>query len=207
MIVDNDFAGDPDGLAALAHQLLSPKSRVTLVTASGLNPKFVEAALAGRSAEAGRTVALELIRRLDSENVPPVSAGSEAMSLESSPAARAIVAEAMRDDPLPLYLTCGGPLTNVATALRLEPAIAARMTVVWIGGGGYPAGGWEYNLATDEAAAREVIEQSHVPLWQIPPTGLSPGTVLDRRNDRGLASAFAVFALAVRTLHRSARFP
>jgi hypothetical protein len=168
VIVDNDFAGDPDGLAALAHQLLSPKSRVTLVTASGLNPKFVEAALAGRSAEAGRTVALELIRRLDSETVPPVSAGSEAMSLESSPAARAIVAEAMRDDPLPLYLTCGGPLTNVATALRLEPAIAARMTVVWIGGGGYPAGGWEYNLATDEAAAREVIEQSHVPLWQIP---------------------------------------
>lgn len=42
------------------------------------------------------------------------------------------------------------------------------MTVVWIGGGEYPQGGWEYNLATDIDAARKVIEQSNVPLWQIP---------------------------------------
>jgi len=42
------------------------------------------------------------------------------------------------------------------------------MTVVWIGGGPHPKGGWEYNLATDVEAAREVIERSRVPLWQIP---------------------------------------
>lgn len=74
----------------------------------------------------------------------------------------------MRDDPLPLYITCGGPLTNIAAALRLEPRIAKRATLVWIGGGRYPEGGWEYNLNCDLASARQVIEQSAIPLWQIP---------------------------------------
>ena len=168
VIVDNDFAGDPDGLAALAHQLLSPKTSVTLVTSSALNSKFVEPGLAGRSAAEGQTLALELLRRIGIATKPRVEAGSESSSFDRTPAAEAIVAEAMREDSRPLFLTCGGPLTNVAAALRIEPAIARRMTLVWIGGGGYPGGGWEYNLATDVEAARVVIEQSAIPIWQIP---------------------------------------
>ncbi|TCM36096.1 nucleoside hydrolase [Novosphingobium sp. ST904] len=171
VIVDNDFAGDPDGLVALAHQLLSPRTKTVLVTASALDPKLLGDVPAGTTAAAGRAVATELIRRAGIANAPPVVAGSEllgAVQPEASAAARAIVAEAMRDDPLPLYFTCGGPLTNLAAALRLEPKIAGRMTVIWIGGGAYPAGGWEYNLSADIAAAQIVIEQSKVPLWQIP---------------------------------------
>lgn len=168
VIVDNDFSGDPDGLVALAHQLLSPKTSVKLVTASALNTQFVEASLAGRSAQAAAEIARELIRHAGIADAPPVLAGSETFDLGPSPAARAIVAEALRDDSLPLYVTCGGPLTNIAAALRLAPEIATRMTLVWIGGGNYPDGGWEYNLATDAPAAREVIEQSRVPLWQVP---------------------------------------
>lgn len=168
VIIDNDFAGDPDGLVALAHQLLSPKTKVPLITASALNPKFIEPHLAGRSAAAGQDITRELIRRLGITTSPSVEAGAETLTLEPSAAARAIVAEAMRDVPQPLFLTCGGPLTNIAAALKLEPAIAKRMTLIWIGGGGYPSGGWEYNLATDIKAARLVIEESAVPLWQIP---------------------------------------
>jgi inosine-uridine nucleoside N-ribohydrolase len=99
-----------------------------------------------------------------------VIAGAAGPGVQPAPseAAQAIVAEALRDDPRPLYFTCGGPLSNLAAALRLEPAIAARMTVVWIGGGPWPEGGWEYNLATDADAARYVIEQSTVPMWQVP---------------------------------------
>lgn len=169
VIVDNDFAGDPDGLVALAHQLLALKTRTVLVTTSALDRKFATPGQdAARTAAAGRRIAGELIRRAGVA-APPVVAGSDTLdSLADSAAARAIVAEAMREDPLPLILTCGGPLTNVAAALRLEPAIARRMTVAWIGGGGYPAGGWEYNLAADAEAARAVIERSAVPLWQVP---------------------------------------
>jgi hypothetical protein len=40
VVVDNDWAGDPDGLVALAHHLLSPTNRVVAVTGSFLNPAF-----------------------------------------------------------------------------------------------------------------------------------------------------------------------
>ncbi|MBT0770283.1 hypothetical protein KIH74_15180 [Kineosporia sp. J2-2] len=70
----------------------------------------------------------------------PVVAGSN-VGLTSptepivSPAAEAIVAEAMRDDTdLPLYVAADGGLTDVAGALLIEPRIAGRLTLVWIGG-------------------------------------------------------------------------
>jgi len=170
VIIDNDFSGDPDGLVALVHQLLSPKTHVALITTTPLNTRFVEPALKGRSAAAAVDVARECLRLTVPKATIPVIAGPEDFNAAPGAAAQAIVAEAMRDDRLPLFLTCGGPLTNVAAALRLEPAIAGRMTLVWIGGGGWPQGGWEYNLATDEAAARQVIEESRVPVWQIPQT-------------------------------------
>lgn len=173
VIVDNDFAGDPDGLIALAHQLLSPKARTVLVTASALDPKLAGMAglPAGQTAAAGARLARELLRRLGLPGQPAVLAGAErfgAGAEQATPAARAIVAEALRDDPLPLVLACGGPLTNVAAALRLDPSIAGRMLLVWIGGSSASEGGSEYNLSTDLAAARYVFEESRVPLWQVP---------------------------------------
>jgi hypothetical protein len=170
VIVDNDFHGDPDGLVALAHHLLSPKAKVPLVTVSGLNPQFAMA-----DGRGGDTIApgVEKVRTLAAKlrvAAPSVAAGREpgAQAGTLSDAAQAIVAEARRADALPLFLACGGPLTNVADALIVAPEIAGRMTLIWIGGGGWPDGGWEYNLATDVAAARQVIEQSRVPLWQVP---------------------------------------
>lgn len=170
VIVDNDFAGDPDGLVALAHQLLAPRSRVVLVTSSALSQHPPAGEPVRGSAALGKTIALELIRQGGFAPVP-VEAGSETPGVgaeQVSAAARAIVAEAMRDDPLPLYITCGGPLTNIAAALRLEPRIARRATLVWIGGGNYPAGGWEYNCLMDLASAQQVVERSDIPLWQVP---------------------------------------
>lgn len=172
VIVDNDFAGDPDGLVALAHQLMSPRTRVTHIKSSFLSPEFtMPGVTAGKTAAQGKDIATELVRRLKAISAPAILAGAEGpMSSGRAPgvAAQAIVAEAMRDDPLPLWFTCGGPLTNLAEALILEPRIATRMKVAWIGGGGYPNGGWEYNLAMDAEAARTVIERSNVPFWQVP---------------------------------------
>lgn len=169
VIIDNDFAGDPDGLVALIHQLLTPKTRTVLITSSALSAQFAEGERKTRSAALGREAALDLMARANLRQRPLVMAGAEQLGDHGpTDAARAIVAEALRDDPLPLYFTCGGPLTNLAAALALEPAIASRMTVVWIGGGTWPRGGWEYNLASDAEAARTVIERSRVPLWQVP---------------------------------------
>lgn len=164
VIVDNDFAGDPDGLVALAHQLLAPTTRTVLVTTSALDAKLAALAGldAGKSAPAGARLAADLLRHWPSGARPPIVAG------EGDAAARAIVAAALRDDPLPLVLTCGGPLTNVAAALRLRPDIAGRMRLVWIGGSAAEGGESEYNLMTDAAAARFVFEETQIPILQIP---------------------------------------
>jgi len=116
----------------------------------------------------GARLAEELLRRLGGRDLPAVVAGTAPGAKTDNAAARAIVAEALRDDPLPLVLTCGGPLTNVAAALRLNPAIAKRMRLVWIGGLAGADGGAEYNLSTDLAAARVVFEESTLPVLQIP---------------------------------------
>ena len=168
IIADNDYAGDPDGLVALAHQLLTPKARCVLITSSALDPKLACEVPAGTSARAGAEIADELVRRLCLPRTLIAAGAEQPGNLQGTAAARAIVAEAMRDDPLPLIFTCGGPLTNLAAALELEPAIATRMSVIWIGGGGYPDGGWEYNLATDIQAARKVLGHPRLAIRQVP---------------------------------------
>ncbi len=84
-----------------------------------------------------------------------------------SEGARLIVREAMQDDPRPLFVTFLGPLTDLASALLIEPRIQTRLTAVWIGGGQYPAGGAEFNLGNDVNAAN-VVFRSKVPVWQVP---------------------------------------
>ncbi|MFT4077611.1 MAG: nucleoside hydrolase [Asticcacaulis sp.] len=197
LIVDNDLAGDPDGTVALVHQLLSPTAQVSLITTSALDSGL--ARMAGlahpdQTAASGAGRANEIVNRIRPRVVPKIVAGAETFGVSDgqiSAAAEAIVAEANRADPLPLYLTCGGPLTNIAAALRRDPSIASRMTLIWIGGCAYPEGGAEYNLMTDPAAARQVIEQSQVPLWQVPEAAYKQVTIafseLEQVADQGLA--------------------
>lgn len=82
--------------------------------------------------------------------------------------AELIISEALSDDPRPLYVAFLGPLTDMASALLMEPAIAERnVTVIWIGGRDWPGGGWEYNLQNDVNAAN-VVFSSGVNVWQVP---------------------------------------
>ncbi|SMH44699.1 Inosine-uridine nucleoside N-ribohydrolase [Rathayibacter oskolensis] len=176
VISDNDYSGDPDGLVQLAQHALSPSVELVIVIGSHLRPDDPfdpSGRSADNAAEAARTV-LALCGRSD---VPVVAGSNTALdsAAEASPAAHAIVAEALREDPRPLYLCAGAGLTEVAAALRLEPAIASRMTLVWIGGPEHPglaspppgAMPIEYNLLIDVAAASEVFA-SELPIEQFP---------------------------------------
>src|SRR4030095_2141432 len=59
-------------------------------------------------------------------------------------------------------------LTEVASAILLEPSIADRMNLVWIGGAPYPAGGNEYNFSIDPLAAQVVFDNPALHIWQVP---------------------------------------
>lgn len=166
-VVDNDFAGDPDGLVALAHLALADAVGIALVTVTAVDPAL--AAVAGvdgtRSAQAGRERAAELFR-VAGIPAPEIVAGREDFdSSGSNPAAEAI-ARVGATAGLPLVILCGGPLTNVAAALRTDPALAERATLVWIGGTASGEGS-EYNLDTDVDAA-VAVRASGIPMSRVP---------------------------------------
>jgi inosine-uridine nucleoside N-ribohydrolase len=170
VIVDNDFAGDPDGILALAHHLLSPSNRVVAITTSFLNPRFVvPPATPGATAADGARLAADLLAELGSAAPPPVATGAEEpfTTGSRSAAAEAIVAAAHEESDLPLFLVCAGPLTNVAAALDIDAGIAGRLELIWIGGSLDP-GAFEYNRDTDPVAAAAVLATPGLAVHQFP---------------------------------------
>jgi purine nucleosidase len=180
VVVDNDFSGDPDGLVQLAHHALSPSVDLRLVIGSHLRPDDPfdpSTTTADNAAHLAREI-LGLAGRGD----VPVLAGSnvglaDADTPIASAAAEALVAEAMRDDvDTPLYVCAGAGLTEVASAWLLEPRIAERITLVWVGGPEHPdlalpppdAMPIEYNLLIDVVAGAVVFGRSSIPVWQVP---------------------------------------
>lgn len=90
-----------------------------------------------------------------------------------SPAAEDLSRRAMAYSPeKPLYVVALGAITNVASALLLNPAIADRIVVVWLGGHALE---WpdnrEFNMQQDVAAAR-VVYGSGAPLVMLPCFGV-----------------------------------
>lgn len=167
VIVDNDFAGDPDGLVALAHHLFADAAVIRGITCTSIAMDDLPYA-AGHPA---KSVAEELIARLGHSPAPPVAEDVQVGFAEldgSTPGARLILDESRREDQLPLVIACGGPLTNIASALREDPSLADRAELIWIGGGAYPAGAWEYNLALDIPAAQVVFNESRMRIAQVP---------------------------------------
>ena len=115
---------------------------------------------------------LRLLERLDRKPEGFVFRGSTRF-LESrdvpieSEAARDLIDRAMGGGDDPLYVVAIGAITNVASAILLEPGIIERIVVVWLGGQPlhWPDAG-DFNLAQDPEAARVVFD-SGVPTVHI----------------------------------------
>lgn len=98
-----------------------------------------------------------------------------------SPAAEHLAGLAMRYTPQkPLYVAALGAITNVASAMLLQPEIRDRIVLVWLGGNAH----WwpdnrEFNLMQDVAAARWYSEAEprwcSCPVWAWYPGSPSPG--------------------------------
>ena len=180
VIVDNDFAGDPDALYQIVHHLLSPSVDIRGIVCSHLyaHDRFYER---DDSADESRRVVTRLANTMGLDIEHRLFAGSN-VGLEShstpqySGAAQFIISEAMRETDVPLYVACGGGLTDLASAYLMEPRIADRMTVIWIGGPEHEGLGnpppWasrpEYNLGIDQVAAQVVVNRSTIPVWFVP---------------------------------------
>ncbi|MDN3583633.1 nucleoside hydrolase [Mucilaginibacter flavus] len=184
VIIDNDFSGDPDGLFALTHLLLSPSVEIRGIIGSHLK---VGDGFDHSTTQADNAVkkATELLKVMKMDGKIPVIAGSNTgmpndTTVVKSPAVDLIIKEASRTDiNLPLYVICGAGLTEIASAALTDPKIASKLTLVWIGGPEYndlalPPPNYsspEYNLNIDINAARAVFNHTQLKLWQIPRNG------------------------------------
>lgn len=181
VIIDNDYCGDPDGLVQLAQHVLMPSTQIVGIVGGHLSQN---AGFTKRADQATESVekANALLDAMGMKGRYTVVPGAQhAMTADNKPVdsegARLIVSEARKCSPdKPLFVACGGALTNVASALLMAPEIGRNMVVVWIGGqeysfGAVPPPGYtpvEYNLNLCVPAARVVFNKSDVRLWQVP---------------------------------------
>lgn len=178
MVLDTDTYNEVDDQFALAYCLLSPER---------LNVQAVYAAPFFNDRSTGAEDGMEksydeIVRLLGKMNISPegfVYKGSRAYMPDAatpvdSPAARDLIERAMkRDDDDPLYVVAIGAITNVASAILMEPAITRKIVVVWLGGNptSFP---WakEFNLSQDVYAANILLDCG-VPFVMIPCLGVA----------------------------------
>lgn len=178
MVLDTDTYNEIDDQFAVVHALLSPeKLDVEAIYAA---PFFNERS--NGPAQGMERSFEEILRLLDRLNISPdglVHKGATSFLTDlsappQSAAVRDLIDRAMaspEDDPL--YVVAIGAITNVASALLLQPEIINRIVVVWLGGHAlYWPHTKEFNLRQDVHAAR-VIFDSGVPLIHIPCEGVT----------------------------------
>ena len=162
VIVNTDAKNEADDQYAIVHALLTPSFELHGIVPAhfrGIVPpeklpwgQGVIARNAVDSQAESRAEVDKLLHLMGLSGSIRVADGAhhalpDAATASPSPGADLIIEEALRDDPRPLYVAFYGPLTDMATALLLEPRIAERnVVVVWIGGGAWPVGGPEFNL-------------------------------------------------------------
>jgi len=171
MIVHTDCKNEADDQFALAHHLMTPKFVVKGIVAGHFN-RNPQSYGEGNTAQASLDEINKVLTLMDVEGICPVVKGAELpLADEHTPihseGAELIIAEAMKDDDRPLFIGMQGAITDLAAAILIEPRICERMTAIWIGGGNYPDGGGEFNLANDIAAAN-VVMKSSMNVWQVP---------------------------------------
>lgn len=90
-----------------------------------------------------------------------------------SPAAKDLAERAEKYSPEhPLYVVAIGAITNVASAILLNPKVAENCVIVWLGGHAqHYHDTKEFNMYQDVAAAR-VVMQSGAPFVQLPCMGV-----------------------------------
>ncbi|PWM58673.1 MAG: nucleoside hydrolase [Subdoligranulum variabile] len=168
VVLCSDVKNEADDAFAVVHHLLTPSFDVRGIIALHFESKSPGSLTTMERSYRGL---LELLRITGMEEVPALRGCREPLEHEKdapeSEGVRFLIAEALRPDPRPLYVTVLGALTDVAAAINRCPEIAGRMTVVWIGGGPYPHGMREFNLMQDLPAARAVFV-SPVAMWQVP---------------------------------------
>ena len=174
VIFDTDTYNEVDDQFALALAILSDKIDLLSINAAPFHNTRSTGPADGM--EKSYNEILNILSLMGKEGCYPVYRGStEWLSDRKIPvesdAARNIVSTVMGSTET-VYIIAIGAITNVASALIIEPAIAEKAVLVWLGG---HATHWphsrEFNMVQDVKAS-QVVFDSGIPLLQIPCCGM-----------------------------------
>ena len=170
LILNTDAKNEADDQYTIVHALLTPTFDFHGIIAAHFGTTRSDTSMKDSHAEILKLLDLmKLTGRITVAEGAPTPIPDDATPVPSE-GARLIIEEAMKEDPRTLYVAFLGPLTDMASALLMEPRLNERnVCVVWIGGAEWPVGGREFNLLNDIAAAN-VVMRSKVKVIQIPTT-------------------------------------
>ncbi len=177
-VLDTDTYNEIDDQFALSYMMLSPK-RINM-KAIYAAPFFNQHSSSPKDGmERSYDEIIKLLKLMHREDfIPNVFKGSEdfltdEITAQDSPAARHLIDLAHRYTPEnPLYVVAIGAITNVASALILDPSIAENIVIVWLGGHSLEFTRTdEFNMRHDYAAAR-VVMSCAAPFVQLPCCGV-----------------------------------
>jgi len=173
MVLDTDTYNEVDDQFALAYAYLSP-DKLDLEAVYAAPFKNARSVSPGDGMEKSYEEILRLLNMLGKSPEGFAFRGSPSYLEDAgkpvrSDAALDLIKKALACTPEdPLYVVTIGCITNVASALLIEPKIRKNVVVVWLGGNGLD---WptqkEFNLMQDIKAARVVFD-SGVPLVVMP---------------------------------------
>jgi inosine-uridine nucleoside N-ribohydrolase len=173
-VLDTDTYNEIDDQFALAYMLKrQDKFDIRALTAAPFHNE--KSGSPGEGMKLSYEEILRVLKLTGYEEIP-VFEGSETYlpnetAAVDSPAARELVRLSREDGGL-LYIIAIGAITNVASALLLDPSMAERCVIVWLGGTGWHCGDTrEFNMGQDIAAAR-VVFGSGAPVVQLPCHGV-----------------------------------
>lgn len=178
MVLDTDTFNEIDDQFALTYAVLSPeKIRLKAVYAAPFHNELSTGP--GDGMEKSYEEIIRILQRLEVPSDDYAFRGSDrylpgADEPVDSPAARDLIERALaaRDEE-PLYVVGIGAITNIASAILLEPSIIKKIVVVWLGGHQLS---WrdtrEFNLQQDLHATRVLLD-SGVPFVLIPCQGVA----------------------------------
>lgn len=168
VILNTDAHNEIDDQMAIVHALLSPELKIEAIIAAHYGTEKER-----DSMEKSYKEILHLLDLLGMRGkIPVVKGGPEAMTDPGTPqkseGAELIIERSLeKSDTDPVYVAFLGPLTDMASAYLMEPAIGGKLRVLWIGGGWWPTGGPEFNAGNDWISV-DVVFQSSLPLVQYP---------------------------------------
>ena len=172
-IINTDAKNEADDQYAIVHALLSPTIDVRGLIAAHFGHERSQRSMEDSREEVD--LLLRLLGRTGDVRVANGAAGrlENESTLIDSDGSQLIIAESkLAGDGDPLFVAFLGPLTDMASAILLDPEIVQRnVIVIWIGGPGYGVDpsypGIEFNLRNDIAAANVVFD-SGITIWQVP---------------------------------------